>query len=71
MRAGTLAKYQYLEHGAHWAILFLGGVMIVKLYHTEPPEWATGSIGIVFITLAVVTSILERKREERAALSAA
>lgn len=64
VRAGTLAKYHYLEHGAHWAILFLGGVMIVKLYHVEPPEWATGSIGIVFITLAVVTSVRERKRDQ-------
>jgi hypothetical protein len=63
MRAGTLAKYRYLEHGAHWAILALGLVMLVKLYHVELPEWATGSLGLVFIATAVITSIIEKRRE--------
>ena len=62
MRAGTLAKYQYLEHGAHWAILALGLVMLVKLYHIELPEWMTGSLGLVFIATAVVSSIIEKKQ---------
>lgn len=63
LRSGTLGKYRYLEHGAHWAILALGIVMFAKLYHIEPPEWMTGSIGIVFIATAVITSILERRRK--------
>lgn len=62
-RTGTLAKYRYLEHGAHWAILALGIVMLVKLYHVEPPEWFVGSIGLIFVATAVVSSILERNRE--------
>lgn len=65
-RTGTLAKYRYLEHGAHWAILALGVVMLVKLYHVEPPEWFVGSIGIIFVATAVVSSIIERQREKRA-----
>lgn len=65
MRAGTLAKYRYLEHGAHWAILALGIVMLVKLYHVELPEVVTGSLGLVFIATAVVTSILEKRSQER------
>lgn len=64
-RTGTLAKYRYLEHGAHWAILALGVVMLVKLYHVEPPEWFVGSIGIIFVATAVVSSIIERQREKR------
>jgi uncharacterized protein len=64
VRAGTLAKYQYLEHGAHWAIGFLGAVMLAKLYRVEPPDWVTGSLGLVFITLAVVSSVVSRRREE-------
>jgi len=67
MRAGTLAKYRYLEHGAHWAILALGIVMLVKLYHIELPEWMTGSLGLVFIATAVVSSVLEKRLEEQAA----
>ena len=63
MRAGTLAKYRYLEHGAHWAILALGIVMLVKLYHLELPEWLTGSLGLIFIATAVITSIIEKNRE--------
>ena len=61
LRTGTLAKYRYLEHGAHWAILALGSVMFVKLYHVELPEWMIGSIGIVFIATAVISSILEKR----------
>lgn len=66
LRAGTLGKYRYLEHGAHWAILALGIVMFIKLYHIEPPEWMTGSLGLVFIGTAVLSSILERRRKPTA-----
>lgn len=62
LRAGTLGKYRFLEHGAHWAILLLGIIMFVKLYHIEPPEWFTGSIGLVLISAAVISSILVEKR---------
>jgi len=62
VRNQTLGRYQYLEHGAHWAILALGLVMLVKLYHIEPPEWFTGSIGLIFVATATVTSIIERRR---------
>ncbi len=62
VRAKTLGKYRYLEHGAHWAILVLGIIMLTKLYHFEPPEWFTGSIGLLFIATAIVSSILERQR---------
>ena len=62
VRAKTLGKYQYLEHGAHWAILALGIVMLTKLYHIEPPEWFTGSIGLIFVLTAVISSVIERQR---------
>jgi hypothetical protein len=65
MKAGTLNKYRYLEHGAHWAILALGVVMIMKLYHIELPEWLTGSLGLIFILTAVASSILEKRMEQR------
>jgi hypothetical protein len=53
VKSKALKKYIYLEHGAHWAIAFLGGVMLMKLYHIELPEWMVGSLGIAFIGLAV------------------
>lgn len=61
VRNGTLAKYRYLEHGAHWAILALGLVMIAKLYHIELPEYITGSLGLVFIVTAIISSIIEKR----------
>lgn len=63
LRSGTLGKYRYLEHGAHWAILALGILMIAKLYGFEPPEWIIGSLGLGFVVTAVVTSIIERRRQ--------
>lgn len=63
VRANTLGKYRYLEHGAHWAILALGIVMFIKLYHIEPPEWLTGSLGLIFIATAIISSVLERRRK--------
>lgn len=57
VRAGTLTKYKFLEHGAHWAILVLGTIMLVRLYGVELPEWATGSVGLVFIVLSVISSV--------------
>lgn len=63
VRAKTLGKYRYLEHGAHWAILALGIVMFAKLYHIEPPEWMTGSLGLIFIVTAIASSVLERRRK--------
>lgn len=53
VRSHALARYTFLEHGAHWAIAFLGSVMLLKLYHIELPEWIVGSLGIVFIVAAI------------------
>lgn len=61
-RTGTLRKYLYLEHGAHWAILALGIIMIIKLYGLELSEWFTGLIGLVIIVAALASSNLERKK---------
>ena len=63
VKTKTLSKYIYLEHGAHWAIAFLGTVMLAKLYGTELPEWLVGSLGILFITLAITGSKLATPRK--------
>lgn len=56
VRSNALARYVFLEHGAHWAIAFLGSVMLLKLYHIELPEWIVGSLGIIFIVAAILWS---------------
>lgn len=64
VRSNALAKYVFLEHGAHWAIGFLGGIMLLKLYHIILPEFIVGGLGIGFIGLAIWWS--KRKSKELA-----
>lgn len=63
VRAKALSKYIFLEHGAHWALIFLGGVMLAKLYHVELPEWMVGLTGIGVIALSILWSRREKKRQ--------
>lgn len=57
----TLAKFLYLEHGAHWAIGALAVIMLVTTVK-EIPEVVTGLIGLVFIVAALISSIVHNKR---------
>ncbi len=63
LRAGTLAKFKYLESGAMWAIFVLGVTMLVALYDVELPEWFTGSIGLVMISSAIVSSTISARNK--------
>lgn len=60
----TLARFLYLEHGAHWAIGALAIIMLIST-EIEVPEVVTGIIGLVFIVLSLVSSILHNKSLER------
>ena len=61
VRQGTLAEYRYLEHGAFWAIIALGGIMLLSAnYHI--PETVTGLIGAVLIGLSLWWSIRHNRR---------
>lgn len=62
VRAGTLGRFAYLEHGAHWAILALGVIMMVKVYGWHPPEAAVGGLGLVVVSAAVLSSMARRRR---------
>ena len=48
VRSGTLGKYEYLEHGALWAIGALALLLLVSMRHPAP-ELVTGLVGMVFI----------------------
>ncbi|QFT77736.1 DUF475 domain-containing protein [Erythrobacter sp. THAF29] len=68
VRAGTLSQFRYLEHGAFWAIIVLGVIMLISAkYHI--PETFTGLIGAVLIGLSLWWSIRHnRKNPETIAL---
>lgn len=57
----SLNKYLYLEHGAHWAIGALSVIMLISSFH-EVPEVLAGTIGLAFIVLALISSLIHNKR---------
>lgn len=59
----TLAKFLYLEHGAHWAIGALAVIMLISTVR-EVPEVVTGLIGLVFIGAALISSIVHNKKAQ-------
>ncbi|WP_299309529.1 DUF475 domain-containing protein [uncultured Croceicoccus sp.] len=67
VRAGTLSQYRYLEHGAFWAIIVLGAIMLASAV-VHIPETITGLIGATLIGLSLFWSIRHaRKHPEDAA----
>jgi uncharacterized protein len=61
VQKGTLAQYRYLEHGAFWAIIVLGAIMLLSAkWHI--PETVTGLLGAVLIGLSLWWSIRHKRR---------
>ncbi|NJO14116.1 MAG: DUF475 domain-containing protein [Rhizobiales bacterium] len=65
VKQGTLSEYRYLEHGAFWAIVVLGAIMLVSAV-VHIPETITGLIGAILIGLSFWWSV----RHARAAAAA-
>ncbi|PAF42885.1 DUF475 domain-containing protein [Helicobacter sp. 11S02629-2] len=61
----TLQSFIYLEHGAHYAILALSIIMFIKLTH-EVSELITGLIGIAFILVSFISSLIYKKKHPQA-----
>lgn len=61
VQQGTLSEYRYLEHGAFWAIIALGVIMLVSA-RWEVPDAVTGLIGAVLIVASVGWSIRHRRQ---------
>jgi hypothetical protein len=66
VKRGTLAEYAFLEHGAFWAIIVLGGIMLFGAV-AHIPEVITGLIGAVLIGLSLWWSIRHKRRNPEAA----
>lgn len=60
VQKGTLAEYRFLEHGAFWAIIALGAIMLLSArFHI--PETITGLIGAVLIGLSLWWSVRHKR----------
>lgn len=57
----TLSQFQYLEHGAHYAIGILAVIMLMKIT-MEVGEVVTGTIGVGLISIALLHSLWENKK---------
>jgi uncharacterized protein len=60
VRRKVLDAYLYLEHGAHYTIGALAIILLVGLFY-KIPEVISGGIGIVIITLSIISSIKQKK----------
>ncbi|MDX1975323.1 MAG: DUF475 domain-containing protein [Rickettsiales bacterium] len=62
VRKGTLEKYVYLEHGAHYGIGALALIMLASML-MHIPEIITGLIGVTFIVLSWMSSVRYNRRK--------
>ncbi|MFE2536301.1 DUF475 domain-containing protein [Streptomyces sp. NPDC059371] len=60
VRQGTLDDYVYLEHGAHYAIGALAGILLVTIQY-EINEVITGLVGVVLIGWSFLSSVRRNK----------
>jgi len=63
IESGKMGEYEYMEHGAFWAIFCLAVIMMLNFF-IEVPEVVTGLIGVAFLGAAVYHSHLLNKREK-------
>ena len=61
VREGTLDEFEYLDHGAHWAIGALAVILLVTIVYPVN-EILTGLIGVVFIGAAFAGSVMRNRR---------
>ena len=62
VRQGTLDKFVFLEHGAHYAIGILAFIMLASMkFHI--PEIFTGLIGVAFILGSLWSSIIHKGKQ--------
>lgn len=62
VRQGTLDKFVFLEHGAHYAIGILAFIMLASMkFHI--PEIFTGLVGVAFILASLWSSILYKRKQ--------
>lgn len=62
VRQGTLDEYVFLEHGAHYAIGVLAGIMLMSMSR-HIPEVVTGLAGAILIGLSLYSSIQYKKAQ--------
>lgn len=55
VRRGTLDSYRYIEHGAHYTIGILAGILILSIF-VNVPELIAGLVGLGIIGSSIIAS---------------
>ena len=66
VREGTLDRFVFLKHGAHYAIGILAVIMLASVEY-EVPEWLAGLAGVLFIALSLWSSVRYQRKHQSAA----
>jgi len=61
VRKGTLDKYVYLEHGAHYTVGILAATLLISIF-MHVPEVVAGLAGVTFVGSAFVASRRHHKK---------
>jgi len=67
VRRRVLHAYRYLEHGAHYTIGVLAGVLLLGLF-VKIPEVFAGFTGIVIVGLSIWSSVLATRSDNKPAV---
>jgi len=65
VRRRMLSKYIYVEHGAHYTVLILAGIMLASIVWNIS-NYVPGLVGIGVIGASVIASLQERRRRTEA-----
>ena len=65
VRRGTLDSYKYIEHGAHYTIGILAGILILSIF-IHIPEVIAGLVGVGIIGSSIVASRQALRAHRRA-----
>jgi uncharacterized protein len=63
VREGTLDRFVFLKHGAHYAIGILAVIMLASVEY-EVPKWLAGLSGVTFIALSLWSSVRYRRKRQ-------
>jgi hypothetical protein len=64
LRRGVMNQYKYLEHGAHYAIFFLGLVLFVSIVREVPAALSVLLSGTTILA-AFITSLMAQRHSEQ------
>lgn len=64
VRQGTLDEFEFLDHGAHWAIGALAVILLLTI-SISINEIITGLIGVVFICASFTGSVMRNKKKAK------